>query len=57
MYKGYKRRNAEFDALVETLPAYLAKSTVALVNQTFKDVESLDVLRQLHDHLSKSIDC
>ncbi|KAJ9656968.1 hypothetical protein H2201_008330 [Coniosporium apollinis] len=53
MYKGYKRRNAKLDALVKSPPAYLAQSSVPLVNQTFQDVEWLHVLKQLYEHLSE----
>ena len=52
LYKGYKRRNARLDALAKAPPEFLAESTVPLANQTFKDVKSETVLRQLHSHLT-----
>ena len=33
-------------------PAYLAKSSIALANQNFEDIDSEDILQELHDHLS-----
>lgn len=32
-------------------PEYLAKSSIALANQKFEDVESEDILQELYDHL------
>ncbi|KAF1983275.1 hypothetical protein K402DRAFT_338776 [Aulographum hederae CBS 113979] len=51
LYKGYKTRNARLDALVATPPKYIAESKIPLLNQTFADVETEPVLRELHDHL------
>jgi len=53
LYRGYKRRNLQLDALAQSTPTYLVKSKVPLVNQTFTDVESEDTLRQLHNYLFK----
>ncbi|KAL6855650.1 hypothetical protein J3F83DRAFT_753815 [Trichoderma novae-zelandiae] len=51
LYKGYKRRNAELDALEADPPAYLKTSKVPLANQTFEDVGDHETLRTLHSHL------
>ncbi|KAL6882312.1 hypothetical protein HDV57DRAFT_509473 [Trichoderma longibrachiatum] len=53
LYKGYKRRNAELDALEADPPAYLKTSKVPLANQTFEDVQDPETLRTLHSHLFK----
>ena len=53
LYRGYKRRNLQLDALAQSTPTYLVKSKVPLVNQTFTDIESEDTLRQLHNYLFK----
>lgn len=52
LYKGYKRRNAHLDSLAKETPEYLADSVVPLANQTFKDITSEEVLRELRAHLS-----
>lgn len=52
LYKGYKLRNARLDALVRSPPGFLANNTTPLVNQTFADVKSDSVLRELHTHLA-----
>ncbi|KAL9600390.1 MAG: hypothetical protein Q9219_003240 [cf. Caloplaca sp. 3 TL-2023] len=52
LYRGYKDRNARLDAVEAQQPSYLAASTTPLVNQTFSDVNSEDVLREIHDHLA-----
>lgn len=52
LYAGYKRRNARLDALEASPPDYLARSSVALANQDFEDVESEEILQELYDHLS-----
>ncbi|KAH0489941.1 hypothetical protein TgHK011_001430 [Trichoderma gracile] len=53
LYKGYKRRNAELDALEADPPVYLQTSKVPLANQTFEDVQDPETLRELHSHLFK----
>ena len=51
LYAGYKRRNARLDVLDASPPEYLARSSVALANQTFEDVESEEILQELYDYL------
>lgn len=51
LYRGYKNRNAQLDALDKSAPTYLA-STSHLVNQTFADIDDSDVLHDVYDHLS-----
>ncbi|KAK4693776.1 hypothetical protein P7C71_g3680, partial [Lecanoromycetidae sp. Uapishka_2] len=51
LYRGYKNRNARLAALEEAPPSYLAKSKIALANQTFADIDGEDALRELYDHL------
>lgn len=51
LYMGYKRRNAELDALARQEPAFLRNSATSLVSQTFDAVESEEELRELHNHL------
>ena len=51
MYRGYKNRNAQLDALDKNAPTYLT-STTNLVNQTFADIDSEDVLHDVYDHLA-----
>ncbi|OCK76507.1 hypothetical protein K432DRAFT_335574 [Lepidopterella palustris CBS 459.81] len=53
LYRGYKRRNAQLDDLSKSMPPYLANTKVALVNQTFKDVDSESTLQELHGYLFK----
>lgn len=52
LYKGYKRRNAQLDSLAKEAPIYLIDSAVPLANQTFKDITSEEILRELRSHLS-----
>lgn len=52
LYKGYKRRNAHLDSLAKESPKYLVDSAVPLANQTFNDITSEDILRELRAHLS-----
>ncbi|KAL9033474.1 MAG: hypothetical protein Q9180_005925 [Flavoplaca navasiana] len=52
LYRGYKNRNAQLDALDANLPAYLATTTTPLANETFAAVDSEDTLRELHDYLA-----
>ncbi|KAF2180722.1 hypothetical protein K469DRAFT_692577 [Zopfia rhizophila CBS 207.26] len=51
LYRGYKKRNAQLDALSESLPSYLAQSKTSLVVQEFKDIDDEAILRELHDYL------
>ena len=51
MYRGYKSRNKRLDELDQNPPSYLAKSAVALANQTFGDIVSEEILREVYDHL------
>ncbi|KAF2808929.1 uncharacterized protein BDZ99DRAFT_444814 [Mytilinidion resinicola] len=53
LYKGYKRRNAQLDNLANLMPAYLASTKTALVNQNFEDVDAESTLRELHSYLFK----
>ena len=52
LYRGYKNRNARLDSLEQSPPAYLAASPTALANQTFKDVDHENVLREIYDYLA-----
>ncbi|KAK3680976.1 hypothetical protein B0T22DRAFT_523758 [Podospora appendiculata] len=51
LYMGYKRRNAELDALAGKEPAFLRESKTALVSQTFAGVKSESELHEIHDFL------
>lgn len=52
LYKGYKRRNAALDALVANPPEYIAKnSELAISELTFKDIDDVETLKELHAHL------
>ncbi|PVH94676.1 hypothetical protein DM02DRAFT_602165 [Periconia macrospinosa] len=51
LYRGYKRRNAQLDALSASPPPFLANTKVALVNQTFKDIEDAETLDSLFKYL------
>ncbi|KAJ4356406.1 uncharacterized protein N0V89_004439 [Didymosphaeria variabile] len=53
MYRGYKKRNLELDALTENQPPYLANTKTSIVVQDFKDVEDEATLQQLHEYLFK----
>ena len=52
LYRGYKRRNAHLDSLAKESPTYLVDSAIPLANQTFKDITSEEILRELRAHLS-----
>lgn len=52
LYRGYKNRNAQLDALDANLPAYLATTATPLANETFAAVDSENTLRELHDYLA-----
>jgi len=51
MYRGYKRRNAELDALLEKEPAFLRNSKIALINQNFEGVTEESELQEIHQFL------
>ncbi|KFH47713.1 hypothetical protein ACRE_013240 [Hapsidospora chrysogenum ATCC 11550] len=51
LYKGYKRRNAQLDALDANPPAYLKDAEVPLANENFQKIEEESVLREIHSHL------
>ena len=51
MYRGYKSRSKHLDLLDQSPPSYLVKSGVALANQTFGDIESEEILKEVYDHL------
>ena len=53
LYAGYKKRNAQLDALTQSPPEYLKTTSVALANQTFQDVTSGEAVDVLHKHLSR----
>ncbi|OQV00840.1 hypothetical protein CLAIMM_06285 [Cladophialophora immunda] len=53
LYKGYKRRNAQLDALTASPPAYLAQCGTKLANENFMAVEDEDRLEEIHNHLFK----
>ena len=52
LYRGYKNRNAQLDALDANLHPSLANSVTPLANETFSAVDAEDTLRELHDHLA-----
>lgn len=52
LYRGYKLRNVELDALVATPPKYLSGKK-SLASRDFADVEDESALREIHDHLFK----
>jgi uncharacterized protein len=51
LYRGYKRRNAQLDALSASVPPFLANTKVSLVNQTFKDIDDAETLDALFKYL------
>jgi len=55
LYKGYKRRNAELDALDQKEPAFLRNAKVSLVNQNFEGLteEHVHELQEIHTFLFK----
>ncbi|KAI1620384.1 hypothetical protein EDD37DRAFT_177569 [Exophiala viscosa] len=53
LYVGYKRRNAELDALPNSLPAYLADSPKKLANEDFAELSDQKELEEIHEHLLK----
>ncbi|OAL29420.1 hypothetical protein AYO22_02314 [Fonsecaea multimorphosa] len=53
LYKGYKRRNAQLDALSAAPPAYLADRGTKLANEDFAALEDEAILEEVHHHLFK----
>ncbi|KAK3303235.1 uncharacterized protein B0T15DRAFT_495800 [Chaetomium strumarium] len=53
LYMGYKRRNAELDALAATAPAFLRKSKASLASQTFEQLTSETEVSEVHEYLFK----
>ncbi|KAJ9616708.1 hypothetical protein H2200_000427 [Cladophialophora chaetospira] len=51
MYKGYKRRNAQLDNLIDSPPEYLAESKIKLANDDFATVEELNILEEIQEYL------
>lgn len=51
LYRGYKRRNAQLDALSASVPPFLANTKVSLVNQTFNDIDEAETLDVLFKYL------
>ncbi|KAF2136281.1 uncharacterized protein K452DRAFT_322524 [Aplosporella prunicola CBS 121167] len=51
LYKGYKRRNKQYDDLVAKSPANLADPNTPLSKVSFDDAKDEKTLRQLHHHL------
>lgn len=51
LYRGYKRRNEKLDQLEHNPPQYLKKSRFKLPNETFADVDSAEVCKELHAYL------
>ncbi|CAO1600431.1 hypothetical protein XANCAGTX0491_004120 [Xanthoria calcicola] len=52
LYRGYKNRNAQLDALDANIHPYWANSATPLANETFSAVDAEDTLRELPDHLA-----
>jgi len=51
LYRGYKKRGVELEAVSAALPPYLATTKTSIVVQDFKDVEDETTLRELHEYL------
>jgi hypothetical protein len=51
LYRGYKKRNAQLDKLVKSMPKFLVDTKTALNNQAFEEVDSEVTLRELHSYL------
>ena len=51
MYQGYKSRNKHLDQLNQSPPSFLTNSGIALANQTFGDIESEEILKEVYDYL------
>ncbi|KAF5617198.1 delta14-sterol reductase [Fusarium tjaetaba] len=51
LYIGYKRRNAQLDALDENPPDYLAGTHIPLANDDFDSVDDSKEMEEIIDHL------
>ncbi|KAK4148517.1 hypothetical protein C8A00DRAFT_19662 [Chaetomidium leptoderma] len=51
LYMGYKRRNAELDALANQEPVCLGGSKTPLASWTFEGIVSEEQLREVHEYL------
>ncbi|KAK2616618.1 hypothetical protein QQS21_000441 [Conoideocrella luteorostrata] len=51
LYMGYKRRNAQLEAIDDGAPSYLKSSQIPLANDSFQGIKDEHELRQLHSHL------
>ncbi|KAF5598826.1 major facilitator superfamily transporter [Fusarium pseudocircinatum] len=51
LYIGYKRRNAQLDALDENPPDYLAGTHIPLANDDFDSVDDRKEMEEIIDHL------
>lgn len=51
LYIGYKRRNAQLDALDEDPPDYLAAAHIPLANDNFDSVDDSKEMEEIIDHL------
>ncbi|KAI0145127.1 hypothetical protein GGR57DRAFT_507291 [Xylariaceae sp. FL1272] len=51
LYAGYKKRNAQLDALAEHAPQFLVSKGTPLANEDFEDVDDVTTLNQIHSHL------
>ncbi|KAJ4302088.1 hypothetical protein N0V88_002224 [Collariella sp. IMI 366227] len=51
LYMGYKRRNAELDALAAQEPPFLHASKASLASQTFKSLASEPEVHAVHEYL------
>ncbi|KAF5978634.1 major facilitator superfamily transporter [Fusarium coicis] len=51
LYIGYKRRNAQLDALDESPPDYLAGTHIPLANDDFDSVDDSKEMEEIIDHL------
>ncbi|KAL9568814.1 hypothetical protein ACKAV7_007031 [Fusarium commune] len=51
LYVGYKRRNAQLDALDKDPPAYLAEMHIPLANDDFNSVSDSKEMEEIVDHL------
>jgi hypothetical protein len=48
---GYKRRNAQLDAMDGQVASKLNRNSIPLANKTFENIKDVKLLRQLHSHL------
>ncbi|KAH6625600.1 hypothetical protein C7974DRAFT_434634 [Boeremia exigua] len=54
LYRGYKKRNAELDALSDEPPSYFVGKKGSVVSHDYADVDDEAALKTLHDHLFKT---